>query len=83
MNCWLKVDIFPACHVKSFETYRRPLELPAVEEQFVAACDCYSQLSIQVENDYPSPTIGREQLIGEFVALQHQTQMILLVLLAY
>ena len=32
VNCWLKVDILPACHVESFETYRRPLELPAVEE---------------------------------------------------
>ena len=32
VNCWLKADIFPACHVESFETYRRPLELQAVEE---------------------------------------------------
>ena len=32
VNCWLKADIFPACHVESFETDRRPLELPAVEE---------------------------------------------------
>ena len=33
-----------------------------------------SQLSIHDENDRPSPTIGREQLIGEFVARQHQAQ---------
>ena len=32
VNCWLKADILPACHVESFETYRRPLELPAVDE---------------------------------------------------
>ena len=31
-----------------------------------------SQLSREDENDRSSPTIGREQLIGEFVALQHQ-----------
>ena len=32
VNCWLKADILPACHVESFEAYRRPLELPTVEE---------------------------------------------------
>ena len=29
---------------------------------------------MQDENDNPSRTIGREQLIGEFVGLQHQAQ---------
>ena len=32
VNFWLKADILLACHVESFETYHRPLELPAVEE---------------------------------------------------
>ena len=69
-------DILPACHVESFETYRRPLDLQAVEEvsSLLQHMTINSQLSIQDENDHPSPTIGREQLIGEFVALQHQAQ---------
>ena len=59
-----------------FETYRCPLELPSVEElsSLLQRVTINSQLSIQDENDYPSPTIGREQLIGEFVALQNQAQ---------
>ena len=73
VNCWLKADIFPACHVECFETYRHPLELPAVEE-LLQHMTINSQVSIQDENDHPSPTIGREQLIGEFVALRHQAQ---------
>ena len=84
VNCWLKVDTLPACHVESFETYRRPLELPAVEElsSLLQHVTINSQLSIQDENDHPLPTIGREQLIGEFVALQ-QLKMIMLDLLVY
>ena len=77
VNCWLKADIFPACHVESFETYRRPLELPAVEElcSLLQCVTINSQLSMMKdENDHHSPTIGREQLIGKFVALQHQAQ---------
>ena len=61
VNCWLKVDILPACHVESFESYRRPLEIPAVEElSSLLQHVTISQLPIQDENDHPSPTIGRE-----------------------
>ena len=62
VNCWLKGDILPACHVESFETYRRPLELPAVEElsSLLQHVTINNQLSRQDENDHPSPTIGRE-----------------------
>ena len=77
MNCWLKSDIFLACHVESFETYRHPLELPAVEElsSLLQCVTINSQLSMMKdENDHPSPTIGREQLIGKFVALQHHAK---------
>ena len=51
VNCWLKADILPSCQVESFETYRRPLELPAVEElsSLLQHVTINSQLSIQDE----------------------------------
>ena len=69
LNCWLKADILPTCHVEVIETYRRPLSLPAVEE---SVC-CTSK----DDNDQPPPAIGRGHLIGEFVALQCKLKMIL------
>ena len=71
---------FMSC--RKFETYRRTLELPTVEEfsRLLQHVTINSQLSIQDENDHPSPTIGREQLIGEFVI---KLKMILLALLVH
>ena len=76
VNCWLKADILPVCHVENFETYRRPLDLPAVEElsSLLQHVTINSQLSTQDENDHPPPAIGREQLIGKLVALKDQAQ---------
>ena len=80
MNCWLKADIFPACHVESFETYLHPLELPAVEElsSLLQHVTINSQLSIQDGNDQPSPTSGREQLIESLLLFNIKLKMILL-----
>ncbi len=76
VNCWLKANILPACQVESFETYRRPLDLPGVEEltSLLQNVTIKSQLSTQDESNSPPPTIEREQLIGQLVALQDQAQ---------
>ena len=76
VNCWLKADILPACQVESFETCRRPFDLPGVEElsSLLQHVSINSQLSTQDENNCLPPTIGREQLIGQLIALQDQAQ---------
>ena len=76
LNCWLKADILPTCHVEGLETYRRPLSLPAVEElsSLLQHATISSQPSSQDDNDQPPPAIGREHFIGEFVALQWQAK---------
>ena len=76
VNCWLKADTLSACQVESFETYHHPLDLPGVEElsSLLQHVSINSQLSTQDENNCPPHTIGREQLIGQLVALQYQAQ---------
>ncbi len=76
VNFWLKANILPACQVESFETYRRPLDLPGVEEltSLLQNVTIKCQLSTQDESNSPPPTIEREQLIGQLVALQDQAQ---------
>ena len=56
--------------------FHRPLDLPGVEElsSLLQHVSINSQLSTQDENNCPPPTIGREQLIGQLIALQDQAQ---------
>ena len=72
LNCWLKADILPKCHVESFEAYRRPLNPPTVDElsSLLQHATIDSQPSSLDEDD--QPTIGGQHLIGELAALHWQ-----------